>query len=180
MRELTSRPSQSSTVLERLLGGNESSVTCSKLKVTRGPGGPPGSTSQRHMDTRGCSIHLRGIWQDGGEQLACRRGSGEAGGVAWESLGLPPPTSDDQGAPLWIVVSIRIQTFRYQNEPIRCHVQVRRPGIMKGNAINSMTQKSRALETYLGFSRDPSWNPGFNMRFQEDKCPSNRYLLGHG
>ena len=79
----------------------------------------------------------------------------------------PPPTSDDQGAPLWIVVSIRIQTFRYQNEPIRCHVQVRRPGIMKGNAINSMAQKSRALETYLGFSRDPSWNPGFIVRFQE-------------
>jgi hypothetical protein len=69
---------------------------------------------------------------------------------------------------LWIVVSIRIQTFRYQNEPIRCHVQVGRPGIWKGNAINSMAQNSRALETYfMGFSRDPSWNPGFNMRFQE-------------
>ena len=30
-----------------------------------------------------------------------------------------------------------------------------------------MTQKSRALGTYLGFSRDPSWNPGFIVRFQE-------------
>ena len=39
--------------------------------------------------------------------------------------------------------------------------------IWKGNGINSMTQKSRALGTYLGFSRDPSWNPGFNMRLQD-------------
>jgi hypothetical protein len=32
-----------------------------------------------------------------------------------------------------------------------------------------MAQQSRALGTYLGFSRDPSWNPGFNMRIQEGR-----------
>jgi hypothetical protein len=94
--------------------------------------------------------------------MQARQWRGRRGGKG-VARAAPPPTSDDPGAPLWIVVSIRIQTFRYQNDPIRCHVQVKRPGIWKGNAINSMAQKPRALETQLGSRRDPSWNPGFNI-----------------
>jgi hypothetical protein len=30
-----------------------------------------------------------------------------------------------------------------------------------------MMQQCRAPETQLGARRDPSWNPGFNMRFQD-------------